>query len=106
LTGRALKRGNVALSDVAMIVADTGHRSSRALELMGHVSAAIPHLDGEDDVVRVGLSSGTCGAVPFISALALARHHALQRQAPVLGISNEDPYRRVVTLIRPAASLV
>jgi hypothetical protein len=104
LTERALKRGNVALSDVAMIVADTGHRSSRALELMGHVSAAMPHLDGDGDVVRVGLTSGTCGAVPFISALALARHYALERQAPVLGISNEDPYRRFVTVIRPASS--
>jgi hypothetical protein len=104
LTERALKRSSVDLSDVAMVVADTAHRSSRALELMGFVSATMPHLDGDGDVVRVGLTSGTCGAVPFISALALARHYALERQAPVLGISNEDPYRRFVTVIRPANS--
>jgi hypothetical protein len=104
LTERALKRSSTGLSDVAMVVADTAHRSSRALELMGFVSAAMPHLDGDGDVVRVGLTSGTCGAVPFISALALARHYALERQASVLGISNEDPYRRFVTVIRPASS--
>jgi hypothetical protein len=105
LVQRALVRGGVELSDVAMIVADTGHRSNRVLELMALASATMPQLDGEADVVRVGVASGTCGAVPFMTALALARHHALERDAPVLCISNEDPYRRCAALIRPAASL-
>jgi hypothetical protein len=105
LVQRALDRGCVELSDVAMIVADTGHRSNRVLELMGLASATLPQLDGEADVVRVGVASGTCGAVPFMTALALARHHALERGAPVLCISNEEPYRRCVALIRPATSL-
>jgi hypothetical protein len=104
LVERALKRGAAELSDVAMIVADTGHRSNRVLELMGLASAAMPQLDGASDVLRVGAATGTCGAVPFMTALALARHHALECEAPVLCISNEDPYRRAAVLIRPPGS--
>jgi hypothetical protein len=99
---KAVKRGAGELSDVAMIVADTGHRSSRVLELMGLASSAMPQLDADADVVRVGLACGACGAVPFITTLALARHHALERGAPVLCISNEDPYLRCTAVIRPA----
>lgn len=99
----AVKPSGILLSDVAMIVADTGHRSNRVLELMGLASAAMPHLDGTDDVVRVSTASGSCGAVPFMTALALARHHALEREAPVLCISNEDPYHRCAAVVRPAA---
>jgi hypothetical protein len=101
LVERALKPSAAALFDVAMIVADTGHRSSRVLELMGLAAGAMPQLDGEADVVRVGVATGTCSAVPFMTALALAHHHALERDAPVLCIGNEDPYRRCAALIRP-----
>jgi hypothetical protein len=36
-----------------------------------------------------------------MTALALARHYTLDRKAPVLFISNEDPFERAVALIRP-----
>jgi hypothetical protein len=103
LAERALKRHGADFSKVAAVIADTGHRSSRAQELGAHVCATMPELDGADDVVRVGLACGTCGDVPFITALALARHCALERDAAVLCISNEDPYRRTVALIQPPA---
>lgn len=91
-------------SDVAMIVADTGHRSNRMHELMGIASPAMPQLDGAADVVSVGIATGTCGAVPLVTALALARHHVLERDAPVLCVSNEDPFVRSAALLRPADS--
>jgi hypothetical protein len=103
LSERALAHSGINAADVAMLIADTGHRPSRVLELMAHVSAGLPKLDETDDVVRVGVASGTCDAVPFITALALARHYVLEGKAPVLCVSNEDPYRRVVALIRPSA---
>jgi hypothetical protein len=103
LTERVLRNGCAELSNVAMIVADTGHRSNRMLELMGLASALMPQLDDPADVVCVGAASGSCGAVPFMTALGLARHHALERDAPVLCISNEDPYHRCIALVRPAA---
>ena len=105
LTEKVLVRGAVQATDVAMIVADTGHRSSRVLELLGLASSALPQLDADVDVTCLGASGGTCGAVPFMTALALSHHHALERDASVLCISNEDPYRRCAALIRPAASL-
>jgi hypothetical protein len=103
LSERALRRNGINASDVTMLIADTGQRASRVLELMAHVSAGLPQLDETDDVVRVGVASGTCAAVPFITALALGRHYVLERAAPVLCVSNEDPYRRVVVLARPSA---
>lgn len=87
-----------------MLVADMGNRSSRVLELMEFASEATPQLDGVPGVVRVGAATGTCGAVPFMAALALGRHHALERVAPVLCISTEDPYQRCAALIRPYTS--
>ncbi len=105
LTEKVLARAQAQPEQVAMIVADTGHRTSRVLELMGLASAALPQLDEDADVIRLGAASGTCGAVPFMTALALARHHAVERDAPVLCISNEDAYRRCAALIRPAVSL-
>lgn len=105
LTDKVLLRGKATPDKVAMIVADTGHRTSRVLELMGLATAALPQLDEDADVLRVGAASGTCGAVPFMTALALGRHHAVERDAPVLCISNEDAYRRCAALIRPAVSL-
>jgi hypothetical protein len=102
LLERALKRNGMNAPDVAMLIADTGHRTGRVVELTAHVSAGLPQLDETDDVVRVGVACGTCGAVPFITSLALGRHYVLEREAPVLCVSNEDPYRRVVALMRPA----
>jgi hypothetical protein len=106
LTERALKHSGINAPDVAMLIADTGHRSGRVLELMAHVSAGLPQLDETGDVVRVGIASGTCDAVPFITALVLGRHYVMDRELPVLCISNEDPYRRVVALMRSSDLLL
>ena len=103
LAERSCKQASVALAEVAMVLADTGERPKRMLELMAVVSTSFGHLDDPADVARVGASSGTCGAVPCITALALARHHAIERAAPVLYVSNEDPHHRCTALLRPAA---
>jgi hypothetical protein len=88
-----------------MLIADTGHRSNRAFELMAHVSAGFPQLEETGDVARVGVASGKCDAVQFMTALALGSHYVTERGAPVLCISNEDPYRRAVALMRPPSPL-
>jgi hypothetical protein len=100
LVERSLKRGGIAFVGVDMVVADTSLRSTRVQELMGHVSATMPHLDGKADVLRVGAACGTCGAVPFVTALALGRHYVLERDAKVLCIGNEDAFQRSVMLMR------
>lgn len=97
------KASAVEPSRIAMVVADTAHRSNRVLELMGLSAPTLPRVDAADDIVRIGLGSGSCGAVPFVTTLALARHYALERGAPVLCISNEDPVLRSAALVRPPA---
>lgn len=100
LTERSLKRSGIGFSNVNMVIADTGQRSNRVLELMGHVSAAMPQLDGNEDVLRIGAACGTCGAVPFVAALALGRYYVIECDAKVLCISNEDPFHRCAALMR------
>jgi hypothetical protein len=94
------KPAAIELNDIAMVVADTAHRPNRVLELMGLSAPAIPQVDAADDIVRIGLGSGSCGAVPFMTVLALARHYALERNAPILCIGNEDPFLRTAALVR------
>jgi hypothetical protein len=102
LVERALAKAEVDAAGVAMIVADTGHRSRYVLELMEYASAALRQQGGTADVVRVGATGGYSGIVSFVSALALASHYAVGRQAPVLCIANEMPGRRLAALVRPA----
>lgn len=103
LVEQASKAVAVDISQISMVVADTAHRPNRVLELMGLSAPAIPQVDASDDIIRVGLGSGSCGAVPLMTVLALARHYALERNAPILCIGNEDAYLRSAALVRPPA---
>lgn len=103
LVEQASKAAAVDISQISMVVADTAHRPNRVLELMGLSAPAIPQVDAADDIIRIGLGSGSCGAVPLMTVLALARHYALDRNAPILCIGNEDPYLRSAALVRPPA---
>lgn len=105
LVETACRHASIGLKDVAMVIGDAGHRPNRVLELMGFVAASTPQLDASDDVMRVGLASGTCGAVPFLAGLALARYCSLDLEASVLFVSNEDAYQRCVGVVRSALSL-
>jgi len=105
LADTVCKRAAVRLPTISMIIGDAGHRPSRVYELMGFVSATFPLLDATDDVAQVGTATGTAGAVPFITGLALARYYVLEREASALFVSNEDPYRRAVGLVRSALAL-
>lgn len=101
LAQRIRTRTGLDFGDVAMVMADTDHRHT--FELMAHVGATLPLLDGVDDVARLGVACGSCGIVPFITAVALAHHRVLEIGAPVLCISNEDAYRRCAIVVRPLA---
>lgn len=103
LLAHAATQGGVEPAKVAMVVADTDHRTSRVMELMALATEGLPHLDAGADVKASGTVCGACGAVPSLSALALACHHAGELAAPVLCVSNEDPHHRGVVLVRPAA---
>lgn len=103
LVEQLTKTAAVDKSGISMVVTDTAHRPKRVLELMGLGAPTLPQVDAADDIVRIGLGSGSCGAVPFVMVLAMARHYALERGAPILCIGNEDPYLRSAALVRPPA---
>ena len=102
LTDLVLADSATDAAQVALLVADTGNRSNRVMETMGLAGALLPQLDTGDELLQVGAVSGTCGAVPFVSALALAAWHSAELRAPVLCLSNEDPQRRCSALLWPA----
>ncbi|KQV80588.1 hypothetical protein ASD15_11605 [Massilia sp. Root351] len=90
-------------AEVPLIVADTGHRSTRLMEMMAAAQAVQPKLDPAQDILALGNATGQAGNAGFLAALALARHEVQERGAPVLCIANEDPYLRCAALIRPAS---
>ncbi|NYE59788.1 hypothetical protein FHW58_000940 [Duganella sp. 1224] len=97
-----LKEAQVDGAAIELVTADTGHRTTRVTELMHVVTAAAPQLDPGADVISMGTGSGSCGAVAWLTALAVADAEVRQRGGPALSISNEDPYRRSAALVRPA----
>ncbi|OEZ63602.1 hypothetical protein DUGA6_01030 [Duganella sp. HH105] len=103
LSTKALHSAGREASAIALITADTDHRTSRVMELMGVMSETTPQLDPGADVFSVGAGCGSCGAVTYLTALALARQEAESRNAAILCISNLDPFRRDVAVIGPAA---
>ena len=105
LAERLLQGAAIAPDTVAMVVADTGSDTRLALELMEFGGATAPHLDNASDIVRLGPACGACGAVPFVAALALAAHAALEHDAPLLCVGNDMPDLRALALVRPAPSL-
>ncbi|HEX8610951.1 MAG TPA: hypothetical protein VF800_06640 [Telluria sp.] len=105
LSEQVLARAASAAAEVKLIVADTGNRTTRVMEAMSLAGALLPELDGDDELLQVGSASGTCGAVPFLAALAVAAQQAAKLNAPVLCLSNEDPFRRCAALVRPATVL-
>jgi len=103
ITEALLKHTQVAAADIAALTADTDHRTGRVMEVMDLVSEQFKELDPAADLASVGAACGSCGAVTYLTALAVARQAALERSGPVLCIGNLDPYRRDVALVAPAA---
>lgn len=101
LAARLLQDAAIAQSAIAMIVADTGPDTRQLVELMEFGGASAPQLDNADDIVRLGPACGTCGAVPFVAALALAAHAAREQAAPLFCVGNDMPAFRALALIQP-----
>ncbi|KQX02049.1 hypothetical protein ASC94_05645 [Massilia sp. Root418] len=91
-------------AEVPLVVADTGHRSTRVMELMAAAHAAQPKLDPVQDILALGNATGQAGSAGFLAALALGWHEAQERGAPVLCMANEDPVLRCAALIQPPAT--
>jgi hypothetical protein len=95
LAQTVLTASHTEASALTMIVADTGPTTARMVELMGYAGTAPPQLDDQKDVI------GVCGAVPALTALAMARLYACERNGPTLWLTNQDPYQCCAALLRP-----
>jgi hypothetical protein len=89
---------------VSVLVADADHRSSRVLETMALAHEDLPHLDAGADVCATGQACGQSGAVPYLAALALARHRVLDGAGAVLCVGTGDAVHRSAALVRAAAA--
>lgn len=89
------------MAEISYLAADTGQHPGRALELMTFASSALPQLDTTTDIAQAGVGTGSCGAVPWMCALALARHAALLNNAPALFTTNSDPFVCSMALVSP-----
>ena len=98
-----LSNAAVGTADVSLVLADADHRGSRVLEVMALAHDDLPHLDAGSDIRTTGPACGQCGAVPLLSALALAGHAVQADARAVLCIGNGDPLQRSATLVRPAS---
>jgi hypothetical protein len=105
LAQAAVQAGARQLAEVSYLAADTDQRAGRALELMALASSALPRLDTTTDVAQAGVGTGSCGAVPFLCALALSRHAVLLNNAPALFMSNDDPFTCTMALLSPQSGL-
>jgi len=102
LVGELLSHASVGAADVSLVLADADHRGSRVLEVMALAHDDLPHLDAGSDIRTTGPACGQCGAVPLLSAIALAGHAVQADARAVLCIGNGDPLQRSATLVRPA----
>ena len=105
LGAQQLKGAALDGAGLAMLVSDSDLRTSRYMEIKELVKEAAPQLDTADEVQHTGIAMGACGAASYLAALALARHHAIELNAPVLCASAADPFARSVALIRPGGAL-
>jgi hypothetical protein len=90
-------------NEIAMIAADTGHCASATLELLGAKNAALPHLDDVDDVLRLGMIAGSCGAVQSLAALIVAASDAINHQHAAMWISNTGVRQRAAAIVKGIA---
>ena len=104
LAAHLLDSAAIGAASVALVLSDADHRTSRVMEVMALAEGALPHLDTATDVQATGTACGHCGAVPWLAALALARHAAVGRGQPVLALGVDDPHYRSAALVRPPAA--
>ena len=106
VVGQLIADANVVAADVALVVADADHRSSRVLEMMALAHEDLSHLDAGADVRTTGPACGHAGAVPLLTALALAGHAVRNDARAVLCVGIGDPVQRSAALVRPASEVV
>ena len=101
LLSRALATAAQPADAIAAVLSDGDHRPSRAVELAGAMSLALPDLDPIQHGLHLGLVCGDLGAVAPLALLAIAAAQAELTAAPVIAISVADDALRVALAVSP-----
>ncbi|WP_394777954.1 hypothetical protein [Undibacterium sp.] len=96
---RALDVAGIAAPEVALVSADTDHRSSRMIELISAGSALFPDLDPNTQYLKTAAGCGEIGAAAGIAALALGHYLIANGAAAAVCISNQDSHARSVAAL-------
>ena len=98
----ALDAAGCPNDDVALVFSDADHRPSRAIEIAGAITAALPELEPIDHARHLGLACGDTGPVGPLALLASAAAHVQADGVPALAMSLADRDARVAVLLSPA----
>jgi hypothetical protein len=100
LARHAIAESKIDAAAISAICSDADPRPNRVGELMGTASAELPQLDLATQMMSVGASCGSAGAVGPVAALALAHHEALESGGQALCLINSDSHYRCALIVR------
>ena len=100
LAEQALVAGNTRGADIAGVVTDCDHRSSRVIESAGMMNQLLTELDPITDRVSLGDALGHVGAAGTVLLLALAAERAKADEKPNLLMAIAHPTERAVFVVR------
>ena len=100
LAEQALVAGNAQGAEIAGVVTDCDHRSSRVVESAGMMNQLLPELDPIADRVSLGDALGHIGAAGTVLLFALAAERAKADEKPNLLMAVAHPTERAVFVVR------
>ena len=100
LAEQALLAGNAQGADIAGVVSDCDHRSSRVIESAGMMNLLLTELDPITDRVSLGDALGHIGAAGTVLLFALAAERAKADEKPNLLMAVAHPTERAVFVVR------
>lgn len=99
LTDLALETAKLAPGDIAVVCADSDHKSSREAELAEVVHARFAELDTSTDILKVAQVSGSLQHMNTAAALCVAHQYVVDTQLPTLCMGLHDPLWRAAVAL-------
>lgn len=101
----AMAAAGTTTEAIRLVLTDADHRPSRAIEVAGAMTAALPGLDALEDSFHLGVVCGDLGPAGPLALLAVSASRAID-DGPVLVASVADPRRRTVLAVSPGPAAV
>lgn len=99
VTNLALETAKLAAEEIAVLYADSDHKTSREAELAEVVQARFAELDTATDVLKVAQLSGSLQHMNTVATLCVAHQYVVDAQLPTLCMSLHDPLWRAAVVL-------